>query len=312
MALNLIEASKRAAGRDETYLATIMELYARGSLLLQYTPFEDISGNAITFNQEQGLPAIAFRGINEAYTEGTGTTTKVTETLAIAGGDLDVDVFIVKTGGSDARASEEAMKIKALSLSITKTMITGNVATAPKSFNGLQTRLSTVGDQRLQNAGANNALSLTELDRLIDAVEDPTNLIMNKTMRRRLTAAARLYTVGGYITYDLDAFGRRVTKFNDLPILEVDKDESNDDIMTFEETDIEGAGTADCSSIYCVSMSDNGFMGLQSEEMSVRDLGEIDTKPVFRTRIEWYVTISIRRPRAAARLNSIRDYPVVA
>jgi len=312
MALNLVDAAKLAAGRDQTYLATVMELYARGSQVLQYLPFENIPGNALTFNQEQQLPAVAFRGVNEGYAEGTGKTSRVTESLAIAGGDLDVDVFIVKTGGADARASEEAMKIKALSLSITKTILTGSVASNIKSFNGLQVRL--IGDQLLvhANVAANQgALSLTELDRLIDEVEDPTHLIMNKTLRRRLSSAARNYAVGGYITYDLDAFGRRVTKFNDLPILEVDKDEANDNILEFEEA-CGNSGTANCTSIYCVSLDDNGFMGLQNEDMSVRDLGEIDTKPVFRTRVEWYVTISIRRPRAAARLTSIRNKACVA
>lgn len=306
MAMSLLEASKRAAGRDEVYLATIMELYARGSDILQYLPFENITGNAQTFNREQQLPRVAFRGLNEAYVEGTGKLEKVTESLAIAGGDLDVDVMLVKTGGPDTRSSEEAMKIKALSLSISKTIMTGNVASDPKTFDGLQRRC--IGDQLIAHAAG--GLSLTTLDQLIDEVEDPTHLIMNKSMRRRLSAAARLYTVGGYITYDLDAFGRRVTKFNDLPILIVDKDESNNNILEFEEAG--ASSTSDCTSIYCVSMADNGFTGLQNGDMSVRDLGELDDKPVFRTRVEWYVTIAAKRPRSIARLYNVRNYPCVA
>jgi hypothetical protein len=310
MALTLIEAAKIALGRDEALKATIMELYARSSDILAAIPFEDIPGNALTFNREKTLPDIGFRGVNEAYDEGTGEVENVTESLAIAGGDIDVDKFLVDTGGPGQRATQEGLKVKALALSITKEFIKGDVTSTPKGFDGLQVRCT--GDQLANNstAASGAALSLVKLDELIDMVEDPTHLIMNKTMRRRLSAAARLYTVGGYITYELDAFGRRVTKYNDLPILVVDKDNTNTDIMSFDEAAFSGSSVD--TSIFCVSFADNGVMGLQNKEMQVRDLGELDTKPVYRTRVEWYITLAILRPRAAARLRYIRSAAVTA
>jgi hypothetical protein len=308
MALTLVEAAKIAMGRDETLKATIMDLYARSSDFLQYMPWETITGNALSFNREKTLPNAGFRGLNEAYTEGTGELERITESLAIAGGDLDVDVMLVNTTGVDQRSVQESMKIKALSLAMTKEFIKGDVVSTPKSFDGLQTRCT--GDQLIAAGSTTCSLSLTKLDELIDAVEDPTHLVMNKTMRRRLSAAARLPTVGGYITYDLDSFGRRITKYNDLPILLIDKDNTNTDILPFTETG--AASVADSTSIYCVSFDDTGVVGLQSGEMDVRDLGEIDTKPVLRTRVEWYVTLAILRPKAAARLWSIDDIAVSA
>ena len=310
MALTLIESAKWALGRDETLKATIMELYAKASDLIQYTPFENIPGRSQTFNREQTLPTAGFRAVNEAYTEGSGTVDQVTENLAIAGGDLDVDAFLIKTGGSDMRGPQEAMKIKALSLALTKTMIKGDVGTNSKEFDGLQSRL--IGNQ-LVNAGttaAGDALTLTKLDELIDTVDEPTHLLMNKTMRRRMSAAARLTTVGGYITYDLDAFGRRVTRYNDLPILVADKDNNYDDIMPF--TEASSNGTLACTSIYCLSFAENGVVGLQNGAMDVRDMGEIDDKPVYRTRIEWYVSMAILRARAAARLRYITNAVIAA
>lgn len=306
MALTLVEASKIAMNRDEIIKATVMELYAKNSDLMQFMPFESISGNAITFNREKTLPTVAFRGVNEAYAEGTGQMDRITESLSIGGGDVDVDTFIVKTSGMDQRSVQEAMKIKALSLSLTSTFVKGSVITDPKSFDGFQTRIS--GDQKIcagASATTAAALSLTKLDELIDAVDDPTHLLMNKATRRRLTAAARTSTVGGYITYSVDAFGRRITQYNDLPILIADKDNTNTDIMPFTETN--AAGNAISTSIYCLSFAENGAMGLQNDTMDVRDLGEIDTQPVYRTRIEWFVTLSIMRPKAAARLHSINS-----
>jgi len=312
MALTLIESAKLALGRDEALKATIMELFAKNSDVLQYLPFEDIQGNALKFNREKNLPGVAFRGVNEGYTESTGEVEAVIESLAIAGGDLDVDVFLVKTAGESQRSTQEQMKVKALALSLTKAIIKGDVTSDPKSFDGLQVRCT--GDSLVAASATtlNALLSLAYLDALIDAVEEPTHLIMNKTMRRALSAAARLTTVGGYITYELDAFGRRVTKYADLPILAVDKDENNDDIMSFDELGPSTSTKATSTSIYCVSFAENGVLGLQSTEMEVRDLGEQDSKPVLRTRVEWFVTLGILRPLSAARLNGIKEGAVAA
>jgi hypothetical protein len=306
MALNLVESAKIAMGRDKVLKATVMELFARGSDIMAVLPFENIQGNALKFNREKTLPSVGFRGVNEGYDEGTGEFDPVTESLAIAGGDLDVDIFLVRTAGDSQRSTQEQLKIKALTLSLTKQVIKGSVLTDPKGFDGLQVRC--LGDQLVTSGSASTcvALSLAKLDELIDAVEDPTHLIMNKAMKRKLSAAARLTTVGGFIAYDVDAFGRRITKYGDLPILIADKDEDNQDILPFGETATAGGGSA-YTSIYCVSLSENGVMGLQNSEMDVRDLGEQHDKPVLRTRVEWYITLAILRPRAAARLEGIVD-----
>lgn len=309
MALTLIEAAKIALGRDETLKAAVMELYARNSDVLQYMPFENITGNALAFNREKTLPNVGFRGVNEAYTEGTGKVEPITERLTIAGGDIDVDKFLVDTGGPDQRSTQEALKIKALALSLTKAFIKGDTTTDPKSFDGLQVRLT--GDQKIANhASQATPMSLLKLDEMIDAVEEPTHLLMNKSMRRRLTVAARTYTIGGFVTYDVDAFGRRVSKYNDLPILIADKDNENAEILPFTETD-PAAGSNGCS-IYCVSFNETGIVGLQNGEMDVRDLGELETKPAYRTRIEWYITLAYYRIKAAGRLWGFKDAAITA
>ena len=302
MALTLVESIKIALGRNQVLKATVMELYARGSDILQYMPFENITGNSLAFNRENLLPGVGFRGVNEGYVEGVGQLDRVVETLAIAGGDLDVDIFLVKTGGSDQRATQEAMKVKALALSITETIIKGDVLAVRREFDGLQVRCT--GNQNVDNQSL--GVSLTRLDMAIDETDEATHLIMAKDTRRQLSAAARNPAIGGYITYELDAFGRRVTVYNDLPILITDRDQFNDLILDFTEASARGT-LATALSLYVVSFAENGVMGLQNGEMDVRDLGELDGTPVLRTRIEWYVTLGILRPRAATRLNSIQD-----
>jgi len=308
MALTLVEAAKLYAG--DPLRSAIIELYARNSDILRILPFDDIEGNAMRYNREQTLPGVAFRGVNEAYTESTGVLNPITEPLVIAGGDLDVDKFIIDTMGAKQRSTHEAMKVKALALYWTETFIKGDSSSDPRMFDGIQIRCT--GNQIIANGSTSggDALSLAKLDEVIDAVQDPMYLIMNKTMRRRLSQAARTTSVGGYITYELDAFGRRVTKYNDLEILIADEDNEGNQILPF--TEAAASGTAQCTSIYCISVGDGMLKGIQNGAMSVRDLGELQTKPCLRTRVEWYNGIAVYHGKSVARLRYIKDGAVTA
>ena len=57
-------------------------------------------------------------------------------------------------------------------------------------------------------------------------------------------------------------------------------------------------------------MSDEGVVGLQNGIMEVRDLGELQTMPVMRTRVEWLVGMAVMHGRAAARLRGISNAAV--
>ena len=307
MSLTLIEAYKLT---QDPIQSAVIETYARSSDILANLPFETIEGGALPYNREESLPGIGFRGVNESYTESTGVINPQIEPLVIAGGDLDVDMFILTTRGMNQRSVQEMMKVKALSLAWTKAIVKGDSDSDKRSFDGLQTRLT--GGQ-LIDAGSTDggdALSLAKLDELIDAVDGASALWMNKAMRRRLSAAARIATIGGTISYELDAFGRSVTKYNDLPILIVDYDNEGNQILPFTEVGSVGS-TASATSIYCTNMSTGNFTGIQSSGISVRDLGELDTKPAMRTRVEWYSGIALFNGRAAGRLRGIKNLAVV-
>jgi len=153
-------------------------------------------------------------------------------------------------------------------------------------------------------------LSLAKLDQLIDSVANPTHLVMNKTMRRLLTAAARLTTVGGFITYTLDEFGVQMATYGGLPILIADVDNLDAQILPFTEAN-PGGGTAASTSIYCVSIGDGKLTGLENGGIDVRDLGELEAKPAFRTRVEWYSGIALFHGKAVARLHGIKSAAVV-
>ncbi len=309
MGLTLVEAAKLETG--DVIRQAVIELYAGSSDILMNLPFDNIEGNALKYNREGSLPGIGFRGVNEAYTASTGILNPITEALVIAGGDLDVDKFIVDTMGMGQRSTHEAMKIRALSLAWTKAFIKGDSVSDPRSFDGLQVRVT--GDQKIPagTTDGGDALSLALLDAAIDQTLDPTHLIMSKAMRRLLTVAARTYTIGGFITYEQDAFGRQITLYNGLPILIVDLDETQTAVLGFTEVSNNASATATGTSIYVVSMGSGSLVGLQNGSLDVRDLGELQTSPLYRTRVEWYNGLACFNGRAATRLWSIKNAAVV-
>jgi hypothetical protein len=308
MALTLLEAAKQNSG--DVYKSGVIELYAGSSSILMVLPFPDIAGNALKYNRESSLPGIGFRGVNESYTPSTGVLNPLTESLVIAGGDLDVDAFILKTMGMEQRSVQESMKIRALSLAWTRKFIKGDSASEPREFDGLQVRVT--GSQLISAGSTANgaALSLAKLDEAIDQVLNPTHLIMSKAMARKFSAAARSTSVGGYITYTPDQLGRRILNYNDLPILTVDRDDAGNEILPF--TEAAASGTATATSIYVVSIGADALTGIQNGTIDVRDLGELQTSPLYRTRIEWYNGLAIFNGRAVCRLRHIGDLAIVA
>lgn len=311
MALTIVEAAKLDSG--DVVRTAIVEMYARNSDILRTLPFDSIAGNALKYNREDILPGVGFRGVNEAFSESVGVLNPITESLVIAGGDLDVDRFIVQTMGANQRGVQEGMKVKALAHRWTLAFIKGDSSADPREFDGLQRRIP-AGSSQLIDAGATSggdALSLFLLDTLIARVDDPTHLIMNKTMSLRLTQAARATGVGGFITWDVTAFGQRVAVYNGLPILIADEDNQGQQILPFNEPN-PGGGAAASTSIYVVHMGDGGLIGIQNDGISTRDLGELETKPVLRTRIEWYNGIAIFSGKSVARLRGIKNSPIVA
>jgi hypothetical protein len=52
--------------------------------------------------------------------------------------------------------------------------------------------------------------------------------------------------------------------------------------------------------------------GIQNGPMDVRDLGELQTKPAKRTRVEWHAGIALFHGKAACRLGGITNAAIVA
>lgn len=279
----------------------VVEIFASTNPIMQLMPWQNVAGAAYVYNREQTLPGIAFRGINESYTESTGVVNQLSDPLKIIGGDLDVDTALIAwgTGANDTRAIHDAMKVKALSLAHLKTVFDGDATTNVKEFDGLNIRLT--GNQVLSAGTNGGVLTLAMLDDLVDAVAgSPSLLLMNKKMRQQIRQLARSVNA---LTIAKDDLGREVDLYYGVPFGIIEDDAAGDPILGFDETQ----GTANnTASIYAVQFGPGAMFGAQTAPISVRDLGELDSKPAFRTRVEHYGTIVLEHPRCAARLKGVK------
>ena len=306
MGLTLLEAAK--SERDPARLAVIREL-AEGELM-SIIPFQDVEGEGVFYDQEGELPAVGFRGINETLDATYGVLNPQAERLKIMGAEVDVDTAIIDMRGPQAIADQVQMKVRSMRMTFEDHVINGDETTNPRAFDGLRRRIN-VGSSQAINM--NGALSLTALDELIDAcdaVGGEKVLIMNKKMRRRLNTASRNSSIGGFINYSQNEFGRRVTTYGDVPIVVTDVNAANQQIQPFTEA-------SSSTSIYCVAFGDLLTTGLQGRArgqfgVSVRQLGEVPDAPVDRTRLEWYCGMAVMNGRSAARLYGVTDAAVVA
>lgn len=303
----------------------VLETFVQYSPVLDRLPLMPILGNAYAYNQEGTLPGVAFRNVNEAYVESTGVINQVTEALVIMGGDADVDRFIVVTRGNlnDQRATQTALKVKAASYRFQDAFFNNDIAAggeAAKGFDGLKKRLT--GAQVIAPTGATNGLLIVgttdndrqnffdNLDTLIAAVPgingDNGAIYANNLIAGKIKSAGR--RIGGTETVREDLTGKRVLQYNGIPILDPGDNLAGARILPQTET---GTGTAGAttSSIYAVKFGedeqDAGVTGLTNGGVDVRDLGELQTQPVYRTRIEFYCGLAVFGGKAAARMTNV-------
>ena len=297
----------------------VIETFVQQSPVLDRLPLMPIEGNAYAYNEEATLPGVAFRAVNEAYVESTGTVNQKTESLVILGGDADVDRFIVQTRGNlnDQRATQTRLKVKAASYKFQDTFFNGDVTVDTKSFDGLKKRLTggqviaigTNGAPVLGNGGTDAQAFFDAMDALVAAVPglDGTNgaIYANSSIISKIRSAGR--RLGGVETVREDTTGKRVVQWNGIPVLDPGANLAGTNVLA--QTETQGTATGTTSSVYAVKFgedeTDGGVTGLTNGGVMVDDLGFLQSQPVYRTRIEFYCGLGVFSGKAAARLTGV-------
>lgn len=310
MSLTLIEAAK---GEPNVFTRGVIETFVDNQRLAQVIPFRDISGGHDGIIQESVLPSADTRGVNEAFTRSEGRFDEIVQALKIYGGDIGIDPFILRTKGADQAARHVALKIKAISNRWTLDFIKGDSSANPRDFDGLQNRTSGFSVVSAGSGSGGSALALTVLDEAIMRAHNPRYLLMGRQMHVRLTQAGRDTGSGGAgtnVRTSKDEFGRPVTMYGDLEVIQVTDNSMNDNILGFTEAAASGPNTA--SSIYIVGVGDEGLEGIANGGFQVRNLGEDNAAPREDTRVEWYVNYHKNHPRSVIRVRNISNAQFVS
>lgn len=318
MALTLVEAAKLS---QNDLQRGVVETFILASQVLDRLPLLPIEGNAYAYNEEGTLPGVEFRAVNSAYSESTGTFNQKTESLVILGGDADVDTFIARTRGNlnDQRAEQERQKVKAAVIKFQDTFVNGDTAVDANSFDGLKKRLTGL---QVVDYGANGGniigAAVAEQHAFFDALDDMLSRVVggadalysNAAIIAKIRSSAR--RLGGWSSFTMEDFGKVIETYNNIPILDIGKKADGTEIIP--NTEVLGTSGATTGSIYAVKFgedeTDGGVTGLfngpsSDEPFDVRDLGEIDSKPVFRTRIEGFIGLAVFG-KGAARLRGVK------
>ena len=294
MALTLTEAAKLS---NDVLQAGVIETVVKESPVLQVLPFIDIVGNGLTYNRENAAASAGFFDVGDTWTEDTPTFTQQTATLKILGGDADIDNFLIATRSNvqDLEAAVVQLKAKAVQQKFDDTFVNGDVASDPKSFDGID--VLTAAGQTVSMGVNGGTLTLDKLDELIDLVKTgkPDMLLMSKRTRRTLNGLAR--SSGSFLEADRNEFGQMMQFFDGIPI------GLNDHI-----SDAQTVGTStDCSTIHAVQFGEGGVAGLTAPGgIEIENVGSLELKDAKRTRVKWYVSLALFNTIKLAKLIGVR------
>ena len=306
--LSLLESAKY--GNDQL-ASGVVETLIQESPILEMLPFTAISGNALKVSVEDTLPAPAFRNVNENYTRTFGTDTERFFGCSILGGEVFIDNYIVRVQANQisAKARQYAKFAKAMSRTFDASFFDGTGTS--KDFKGINALIDEGLGQKVAMATNGAALTLDKMDEAMDSVRNqssPDALLMNRTVRRKVTSLAR--NTSGYFTLlDVgeDALGRQVSTYNGVPIRIIGDDKAGAAILDFDETQGSSSVT---SSIYALAFGTDenvyGILGLGGS-FDVVDFGETEASPGHLGRVEVYPGVVIANSFSAVRLHGITN-----
>lgn len=281
--------------------------------LFSILPFSPTVGKAYVYNRETTLGSADWLDPNDAVNESAATFTEVVAKLRILAGDVDVDKFLQQTMGdtNDQMAIQIAKKAKAVARQFHQTLATGDSTSNAKQFDGLpklaadaQAFAATAGGSQLVSAGTNgNALTLTMLDELCDAVPNGADVIV---MRRGTIRAFRALLRATYgtdaVMQQLENFGRPMLTHNGIPVI-------MNEFLSGTET--KGTSIGNTASVYALRMNEldglHGLTGGNNAGIVVENIGTVQNKDATRIRLKWYVGLALKSTRSIARLSGVTN-----
>lgn len=304
--VTLLESVKDSS---DVLMRGVIETIIEESAPLQMLPQIPIQGNALKREIEGALPAVQFRDVGDTYTNTWASDTEQFWGVAILGGQVKIDNFIINTRGDvrSTKARQFAKFAKSMAHKYNQWFFDGT-GTA-KDFKGVNALIDD-GHGQVQYAGANGAaLTLDMLDEAHDALRTGSadQILCNRTVRRKITQLGRNLS-NGFSLIDIgdNEFGHQVTMYDGVPIGIVGDDIDGNLILDYDET----RGSSDVTtSLYFVRYGEDHVAGLMGAGgmMTVKDFGELQTEPAHLGRVEFYPGIAVFDQYSIVRLAGITN-----
>lgn len=280
--------------------------------LFSILPFVQVNSKAYVYERETTIGSADWLDPNDTVNESTATFTEVVAKLRVLAGDADVDKFLQTTMGdtNSQLAIQIQKKAKAVGREFHRALAYGNATTNTKQFDGLPQLAAsaaafsaTVGGTQLVSAGTNgNALTLTMLDELCDAIPNGADVLVMKRGTIRAYRALLRATYGtDAVMQQLENFGRPMLTHNGIPII-------MNEFLVNNET--QGSNANTCS-VYALRLNEvdglHGLYGGDNAGLVVENIGTVQNKDATRMRVKWYCGLALKSTRSIARLAGVTN-----
>jgi len=290
--------------------------------IMETIPWETIGQLSTGIIRVKDLPSVGFRKINDGYAESTGHFEQKMEQIALLGGDIDTDKAYARAKNTvaDARAIQQNLMLKAMSFAFNDKFINGDPKSDALEFQGLKERVDDLyaegyTGQKLDaacsgvgilNSSTTSHAFLDKLDALMYSISGrkPDFLLMNG---KTLLALRSLLRREKLLDTTKDMFDRIIDIYQGARLVDIGtKADMSTEIILNTETTAGETGGSECSSIYAVKFGVGDMLwGIQEYPLEVEDLGQLESKPVYRTRVDWPLGLANIDTKAVSRLYGI-------
>lgn len=313
-AVSLIEATQCG---DDMHKQGVVETIIQENPVIEMLPWLPFAGNALKHDEEGTLPSVQFRRVNEGYDSSYGSDNQHTWGVAILGGEIKVDRFLVDVVGSekDIEAKQWAKLAKSNAMRFGWEFFNGTGSVASKGFAGLKSLIDEGFGQSYENSATGATVDLDKLDEALDLFKNqgqPDRALVNRAHRRQVTKAARTSVTGvSLIDVGTDVFGKKVMFYDDIPftIMGDAMDSSGNIVPSLPFTEDPGDGTSDTSSMYFVKFGEDDVTGLLGKggSFTAKSFGELETMPQRMGRLEWYPGVAVFNKYSVVRVTGITE-----
>lgn len=319
MAVTLAQAQKLT--QDKLAIQIINEF--RKDPLFEVMIFDDcisLNGGSTlnyVYNRVTTMATAAFREINNEYLPQESATTQITATLKPFGGAAEIDRIIANNvkGVSSQVAFQLEQKIKATKALFADTFINGDTAVDSKAFDGINKAVtgssteynpaSAIDLSSSANITSNANAFMDALDiMLAEMSETPDTLMMNRKLYAIMSGIAR--RSGYFSTNDVDAFGRKVTKYQGVALMSLgDKPGSSNPIIPVSSVE----ATLGQTSIYAVKFGLDGTHAVTPSGQPVIQQFMPDFKTpgaVKKVEVEMVAAVAVKATKSIAALRKVK------